>query len=81
MKGITSSGTTFGGFIYVKGTVMAAVERAGLTLRNSHESVTVSMTINAQSARSIDENLLCVFFQYLVKNASFSHCPLSLRWR
>jgi len=40
---------------------MAAGWGAGLTPKNSHESATVSMTINAQSARSIDENLLCVF--------------------
>jgi len=30
--------------------------------RNSHKSVIVSMTFNAQPARSIDKNLLCVFF-------------------
>ena len=41
-------------------TVMAAVGGARLTSRSSHESVTVSMTINAQPAHSIDENLLCV---------------------
>ena len=35
---------------------------AELTSRNSHESVTVSMTINAQPDRSINENLLWVFF-------------------
>ena len=46
-------------------TVMAAVG-GRLTPRNSHESIIVSMTINAQPARLIDENLLCVFHQYLV---------------
>jgi len=35
--------------------------------KNSHESVIMSMTFNAQPARSIDEDLLCVFHQYLVK--------------
>ena len=39
---------------------MAVVGGAGLTPRNSHKSVTVSMTINAQPARSINEDLLCV---------------------
>ena len=29
--------------------------------RNSHESVIVSMTFNAQLARSIDGDLLCVY--------------------
>ena len=33
---------------------------AVLICKNSHESVTVNMTINVQPARSIDENLLCV---------------------
>ena len=46
----------------MKGTVMATVWGAGLTPRNSHESVTVSMAFNAQPARSIDGDLLCVSF-------------------
>ena len=33
---------------------------AELTSKNSHESITVSMIINTQHARSIDKGLLCV---------------------
>jgi len=51
---------------------------AGLTLKNSHESVTVSMAFNAQLTRSIDENLLCVFYQYLIKEDSTRCSPLCL---
>ena len=69
VEGITSSCNTLGGLTYVRETVMAAVGGAGLTPRNSHESVTINMVINAQLARSIDEDLLCVFHQYLVKEA------------
>jgi len=39
---------------------MAAARGDMADPKNSHESVTMSMTINAQSERSIDENLLCV---------------------
>ena len=51
---------------------------AGLTSKNSHELVTVSMTINTQPARSIYGDLLCVFYQYLVKGHSFSQNLLCL---
>ena len=68
VEGILSSCSTLGGLTYVRGTVTAAV--GGMTdSKNSHESVTVSMIINAQPAFSIDEDLLCVcvFCQYLTK--------------
>ena len=60
VEGIPTSYSTLGGLTYVRGTVMATVGGKGLTPRNSHESVTVSMAINAQPSRSIDEDLLCV---------------------
>jgi len=60
VEGIPTSSSTLGELTYVRGTVMAAVEGAGLTPRNSHESVTVSMATNAQPASSIDADLLCV---------------------
>ena len=44
----------------MRATVMAAVGGAGLTPKNSQESVTVSMAFNTQPARSIDEDLLCL---------------------
>ena len=69
VEGILSSCSTLGGLTYVRGTVMAAVGGGRADPRNSHESVIVSMAFNAQPARSIDENLLCVFYQYLVKEA------------
>ena len=53
VEGIPSSYNTLG--------VMAAVGRAGLTPRNSHESVIVSMSCNTQSARSINGDLLYVY--------------------
>jgi len=61
VEGISSSCSTLGGLAYVRGTVMVAVGGAGLTPRNSHKSVIVSMACNAQPARSIDGNLLCVY--------------------
>ena len=52
---------------------------AGLTPRNSHQSVTVSMTINAQPARLIDENLLCVSsINIWLKRSNSRHSPLCL---
>jgi len=62
IEGITSNCNTLGGLNYVRGIMMAAVEGARLTPRNSHEWVTMSMAINAQPTRSIDEDLLYVFF-------------------
>ena len=62
VEGILSSCSTLGGLTYVRGTVMAAVGGAGLTPRNSHESVIVSMVCNTQPTRSIDGDLLCVYF-------------------
>ena len=38
----------------------------------------MSMAFNAQPARSIVRDLLCVFYQYLVKEASFRRSPLCL---
>ena len=68
---------TFGGLTYMRGTVMATV--GGMTdPRNSHESVIVSMTFNAQPAHLIDWDLLCIFYQYLVKETSFRSSPLCL---
>jgi len=41
----------------------------------------MSMTSNAQPARSIDGDLLCVFYQYLVKEAQFkAQSIMPLRW-
>jgi len=40
---------------------MAAVAGGRADPRNSHESVIMSMTFNAQPARSIDGDLLCVY--------------------
>ena len=48
-------------------TVIAAIKGAWLTPKNSHESIIVSMTFNAQAARSIDEDLLCVSFINICK--------------
>ena len=62
MEGIRSSYNILGALTYVRGIVMAAVGRAGLTSRNSYESVIVSMIFNAKLASSIDENLLSVSF-------------------
>jgi len=45
----------------VRETVMATVGGAGLTFKNSHKSIMVRITINTQSARSIDGDLLCVY--------------------
>ena len=61
VEGMQTSCSTLGGLIYVRETVMAAIGGAGLTHRNSHESIIVSMVIDAQPASSIDENLQCVF--------------------
>ena len=60
VEGILSSCSTIGGLTYVRGTVMAAVGGRA-DPRNSHESVIVSMTFNAQPAHSIDGDLLCVY--------------------
>jgi len=35
---------------------------AGMTPKNSHESIIVSMSFNAQPARSIDRDILCMSF-------------------
>ena len=51
---------------------------AWLTLRNSHESVIVSMIFNTLPACLIDGVVLCVFYQYLVKEASSRRSPLCL---
>ena len=60
VEGILSSCSTLGGLTYVRGTVMAA-GGGRADPRNSHESVIVSIAFNAQTARSIDEDLLCVY--------------------
>ena len=61
VEGILSSCSTHGGLTYVRGTVIAAVGGGRADPRNSHESVIVSMTFNAQPARLIDGDLLCVY--------------------
>ena len=66
---MSSSCNTLGGLTYVRGIVMAMIGSGTTDPRISHESITVSIAINVQPARSIDENLLCVFHQYLVKEA------------
>ena len=60
VEGMLSSCSTLGGPTYMKGTVMAAVG-GQVDHRNSYESVIVSMAFNAQPARSIDGDLLCVY--------------------
>jgi len=45
----------------MRGIVTAAVGGMAYPI-NSYESVIMSMIINTQPARSIDENLLCVSF-------------------
>ena len=59
-------------------TVIATVGGTWLTLRNSHELVTVSMVFNAQPVRLLDGDLLCVFYQYLVKEFSCRRSPICL---
>ena len=41
---------------------MAVIGGQGRPLETSHESVIMSMAFNAQPARSIDRDLLCVSF-------------------
>jgi len=60
VEGIPSTYSTLGGFIYMRGTATAAVGGRA-DPRNSHESIIVSMTFNAQATRSIDEDLLFVY--------------------
>ena len=60
MEDIISSCSTLEGLTYVRGTVMAAVGEGRADPRNSHESVIVSMAFNAQPARSVDGDLLCM---------------------
>ena len=69
MEGIILSYSAFGGLSYVRGTVIVVVGRAVMTLKNSHESVIVSLTINVQPTRSIDEHLLCVLLSVSGKEA------------
>ena len=79
MEGIRFSCNTLGGLTYTRRTVTAAVVGAGLTPKNSHESVIVSMTINVQLSRSIDEYLLCVsFINIWLKRPNSSRSPLCL---
>ena len=60
VEGILSNYSTLGGLTYVRGTVMIVVGGRD-DPRNSLELVTMSMAINAQPARSIDGDLLCVY--------------------
>jgi len=60
MKVIIFNCNILGGLIYVRETVTDHSWGTELTLRNSHESVIVSMTINAQLAHSTDKDILCV---------------------
>jgi len=47
--------------------------------RNSHESITVGMAFNAQPARSIDGDILCVSFINIMLKRPNSRCsPLCL---
>ena len=78
MEGILSSCTTLGGLTYARGTVMAAVGGRA-DPRNSHESVIVSMTFNAQPARSINRDSLCVsFINIWLKRPNSRRVPLCL---
>jgi len=77
MEGILSSCSTLGGLTYVKRTVMAAVRGGRPDPRKSHESVIVSMTFNAQPARSIDRNYVS-FINIRLKRSNSRRCPLCL---
>jgi len=61
VEGTLSSCSTLGGLTYVRGTVMAAIGGTGLTLETLMSRFIVSMAFNAQPARSIDGDLLCVY--------------------
>jgi len=59
---------------------MTSVRGAGLTPRNFHELVIVSMTFNDQLACSIDGDLLCVFDSFIniwLKRPNSRGSPLS----
>ena len=81
VEGILSSCNILGGLTYMRGTLMAAVGGRA-DPKNSHESVIVSITFNAQRARSIDGDLLCVsFINIWLKKPNLRCSPLCLRWR
>jgi len=61
MEGIISKCSTLEGTYLRERNRNSRCLGAGLTIRNSHESIIVSMVIDAQPASSIDENLQCVF--------------------
>ena len=75
VEGIPSSCSTLEGLTYMRGTVMATVEGGRADIRNSYESVIVSMAFNAQPVRLIDGDLLCM---YLIKGPNLRRSPLYL---
>jgi len=62
VKGISSSCSTIGWLTYVRGTVMVMVGGQGWPLETLMSQVIMSMACNAQSTRSIDGDLLCVYY-------------------
>ena len=75
MKGIISSYSTLRGLIYIRKRDDRNL-KAGLTPRNTHESVTLSITINTQPAYLIDKDLLCAFFINIWLKRRNSRCSL-----